>query len=112
MSDAGDTLGPGVLQIEARYEGTRVTLVLVGEFDTTGIELFWAHVREAIGTHPGSIVVDGRGLEFVDSGGLQALMRAREATVEAGVTFRVDDPSPELRRIIELTGLRGLLLDE
>jgi anti-sigma B factor antagonist len=112
MSDGGETFGPELLQIEARYEGTKVTLILVGEFDMTGTELFSSHVREAIGTHPGSIVVNGRRLEFVDSGGLQALIRAREAAGDAGVTFRVDDPSPELQRIIELTGLRDLLLDE
>jgi anti-anti-sigma regulatory factor len=38
-----------------------------------------------------------------------ALVRARDSTVEAGVGFRVRDPSPALRRMIELCGLEELL---
>jgi hypothetical protein len=40
-----------------------------------------------------------------------AIMRARDAATEAGVTFRVSEPSPPLRRITEICGLEGLLLD-
>jgi anti-anti-sigma regulatory factor len=39
-----------------------------------------------------------------------ALVRARDAAAEAGATFRVREPSPALRRIVELCGLDGLLL--
>jgi anti-anti-sigma factor len=106
----GESHLPDVLQIEAHYDATRATLTLVGEFDMTGTEVFWAHVREAIETHPGSIIINARGLEFIDSSGLQALIRARDA-VEAGIRFRVTDPSPRLQRIVDLTGVSDLLLD-
>lgn len=56
-----------------------------------------------------SVTIEARGLEFIDSSGLQALMRAREAAGEAGVAFRVSDASPALRRLVELTGVSNLL---
>jgi hypothetical protein len=39
------------------------------------------------------------------------MVRAREAATEAGVAFRIGEPSPALRRIVEIFGLVGLLLD-
>jgi anti-anti-sigma factor len=48
-------------------------------------------------------------LEFIDSSGLIALIRARDAAAEAGVGFHVRDPSPALRRIAALSGLEELL---
>ena len=39
------------------------------------------------------------------------MVLAREVATEAGVTFRVSEPSPPLRRIAEMCGLEGLLLD-
>jgi anti-anti-sigma factor len=56
--------------------------------------------------------VDSSDLEFVDSSGLMALLRAREAAVEAGVTFAIRHPSAALRRIVELCGLEELLAPE
>jgi anti-sigma B factor antagonist len=71
---------------------------------------FWAAaVSEALGTRPQSVTVEARGLTFVDSAGLQALTRTREAAGKAGVTFGVSNPSPALRRLVEVTGVEGLL---
>jgi hypothetical protein len=52
----------------------------------------------------------GSRLSSVD--GLAALIRAREAADEAGVAFRVDEPSPPLRRTAEVHGVEDLLPDE
>jgi anti-anti-sigma factor len=59
-----------------------------------------------------SVVVQARSLTFIDSSGLMALMRARDAATEAGVAFRIDEPSPALRRIVETSGLEDLLRAE
>jgi STAS domain len=60
-------------------------IILVGEFDMTGTERFWAHLSEAVETVPESIIVEARGLTFIDSSGLMALLRARDAAAEADV---------------------------
>jgi anti-sigma B factor antagonist len=59
-----------------------------------------------------SITVEARGLTFIDSSGLAALMRARAAADDAGATFRVSEPSPALRHILEITGTVELLRGE
>lgn len=101
-----------VLRVESRATSTEATIVVEGEFDMMGTELFWAHVCETLAARPRSIAVDAGGLEFIDSAGLMALVRAREAAVAAGVTCRVINPSPEVRRIAELTGLLDFLTAE
>jgi anti-sigma B factor antagonist len=100
------------LRVEARAANGNVTIVLEGEFDMMGTELFWAHVSETLAARPRSIAVEAHGLEFIDSAGLMALVRAREAALAAGVRCRLINPSPEVRRIAELCGLDGFLLEE
>jgi anti-anti-sigma factor len=81
---------PGdVLQVEARYDDTEATILLGGEFDMTGVARFWGYLSAVLAPHPLSITVDASCLEFIDSSGLMALVRARDAAAEAGVAFRV-----------------------
>jgi anti-anti-sigma factor len=108
MSDV-EPLPKDVLYVETRQDGAGPVIIVVGEFDMTGTEVFWAHVSEAVEARPVSITVEARGLTFVDSSGLMALARARDAATEAGVTFRISEPSPPLRRIAEMCGLEDLL---
>ncbi len=109
MSDDVEPIPADVLYIEAHHHDTGATIVLVGEFDMTGTELFWAHVSGALEAHPTSITIDAGGLSFIDSSGLMALLRARDAAVDAGVAFEVRQPSPALRRIAEVAGVKDLL---
>jgi anti-anti-sigma factor len=109
VSDEAE-LSPGDdLYVKAKYDGTEAAIVLVGEFDMTSVQVFWAHVSAAVEARPVSVTVEARGLTFVDSSGLMALARARDAATDAGATFRVREPSPPLRRIAELCGLEDLL---
>jgi anti-anti-sigma factor len=111
MSDEPVPSPGDVLYVETRHDGADPSIIIVGEFDMTGVEVFWAHVSEAVEARPVSITVEGRGLTFVDSSGLMALARARDAATDAGATFRVSEPSPTLRRTVELCGLEDLLSD-
>ena len=109
MSDQADPSHRDVLYVEAKYDGSEAVIILVGEFDATGAEPFWRAVSEVLGTDPRSVEVEAGGLTFIDSSGLMALVRARDAAADAGATFRVREPSPALRRIVELCGLEELL---
>jgi len=102
---------PSVGDVLYAYDGA-AAIALQGEFDTTGAERFRSCVNEALETHPRSLTVDAYGLTFIDSSGLKALLHARAAATDAGVAFRVSEPSPWLRRIAEITGLEDLLTDE
>jgi anti-anti-sigma factor len=100
------------LRVGAGYVGSEVTIALEGEFDLGGTEAFWAYVSEALDSQPRSIVVDATGLTFIDSAGLMAVWRARDAAHAAGVAFRVSNATPPVRRIVELLGLEDLLSGE
>jgi anti-anti-sigma factor len=112
MSDDAEPLPQDVLHVQTRQDSTGPTIIVVGEFDMTGTERFWAHVSEAVEARPVSLTIEARGLTFIDSSGLAAMVRAREAATEAGVAFRVREPSPPLLRIVEISGLDSLLLHE
>jgi anti-sigma B factor antagonist len=100
-----------LLRVRAEHYGSEAVIVLEGEFDLTGTDRFWAFFSEALAASPRSITLDAAGLTFIDSSGLKALLHARAAATDAGVAFRVSEPSPELRRIAEITGVEDLLED-
>jgi stage II sporulation protein AA (anti-sigma F factor antagonist) len=100
------------LHVKAEHDRTGTTIILEGEFDLTGTDRFWAVFRETLAASPRSITLHAHGLTFIDSAGLQALLQARAAATDAGVAFRVSEPSPALRRIAEMTGIEDLLEDE
>jgi anti-sigma B factor antagonist len=103
---------PESLRIEARRSATETVLTLEGELDLSGSEWFGTWVRVVLEAHPGTIAIDARGLTYTDSSGLRSLLLAHESAQEAGASFRIDNPSPELRHLVERTGLQALLLDE
>ena len=109
MSEDPERLLGEVLSIQANQDQSGATIVLAGEFDLTGSQRFWSFVSEALAARPKSITVDAHGVEFIDSSGLMALVRARDAATEADVAFRVSEPSPAVRRIAEICGLEDLL---
>jgi anti-sigma B factor antagonist len=100
------------LHIVASQGGAEVTISLVGEFDMSGSERFWSVLSEALAADPRSVVVDASRLDFIDSSGLMAFVRARDAAEEAGASLHVRSPSPALRRVVEILGLEDLLPPE
>jgi anti-sigma B factor antagonist len=107
----GDDLHDDDLHVKAKQDRTGTTIILEGEFDMTGTSRFWAFFSEALAASPRSITLHAAGLTFIDSSGLMALHRARAAADEAGVAFRIAEPSPALRRIAKFGGAEDLLHD-
>ena len=97
--------------VVATSQATETCIVIDGELDAGVSEWFGACVTTALEKRPELMAIDARRVTFLDSSGLRSLLLARAAANDAGVAFRIDDPSPELRRFIERTGLRALLLD-
>jgi anti-anti-sigma factor len=100
------------LNVETRHGRPTATVTVAGSLDRHSSASFRECVGEALGARPAFVVVDARGLTFVDSSGMAALVRARHAASEAGVTFRVSDASPALRHVAEDAGFEALLPDE
>jgi anti-anti-sigma factor len=108
LSDDVEPSLDDALYVELNFDGA-ATIVVVGEFDVTGTARFWASVSAALATQPSSVIVEARGLTFIDSSGIAALLRARQAADEAGVALHIKEPSPPLRRVAELHGVEHLL---
>jgi anti-anti-sigma factor len=114
MAEDAQRSQPDPLRVEAKYDGPEVTIVVEGELDANGAGELLACVSEALErlTRDRSITIDARGLSYTDSSGLAALLRARAAADEVAVAFRISEPSPEFRRLAEISGVENLVPDE
>lgn len=86
-----------------------VILALVGEFDLVAAAAFAAAMIEIEATHPRVIVVNLQGLAFMDSTGVNGLVKAHErAAGKHG--FAVLNGSGPAHRTLTLVGLDRYLL--
>jgi anti-sigma B factor antagonist len=108
----GELLPSELLHVEAQGSGTETIITLEGDLDMSSTDEFGACVGEVLEQHPTSIVIDAHGVGFIDSSGLRSLLLARAAAEQAGVAFRISQPSPAVRRMVERTGIHALLLDD
>jgi anti-sigma B factor antagonist len=91
-------------RIELRPDRERVLVLLDGELDLAAVEsvdrelegLRWAGWRQ--------IVVDLSGVSFMDLAGVRLLLGAFEQADRAGDLFMLVAVSPQVCRILELTG--------
>jgi anti-anti-sigma factor len=75
-----------------------------GVLDIEGATAFEHHVRTAIRKDPAELVVDLRGVGFMDSIGLRALFRACHWCERAHVQLSVVAGGDPVRRVLRLTG--------
>jgi anti-sigma B factor antagonist len=81
---------------------------LSGELDVTTSQ----GLAERLAGPPGSLVVlDLSGLTFIDSSGIGAIHAARRLTIKNGGTLVVSRPSPQVHRVLEITGLDTWVTD-
>jgi anti-anti-sigma factor len=88
-----------------RGEG-RAVLRLRGELDLEGVEVFDA-VLAQLEDEP-VLVVDLSELEFMDSTGLDCLLRLRQHVASAGDALTLTSPQRRVARLMALAGVAGL----
>ena len=74
----------GNLLIDVSRVGERVVLRLDGELDLAGVPLLEEAVANALLDGVAAIVLDLRGLEFVDSTGLRAILAQDKRSADSG----------------------------
>ena len=111
MSDSGHG-GPGndVLTLSVRRQRDTAQIVLSGELDLHSSERLTTAVTAALETEPRAIELDAGGLRFADSAGLRAMLLARAEAAERGVTLRLTAVSPQLDRLLSMTGLQEVFV--
>jgi anti-sigma B factor antagonist len=112
MRDDWESSQVALLRVDTRHEGPDATITVEGELDHSTAEQFRTCILEVLDTKPRSVTVDARAVTFTDSTGLSALLRAHGLAFVDRVDFRISDPSPRLRRLVEETGTKALLLPD
>ncbi|MFB9370761.1 STAS domain-containing protein [Kitasatospora albolonga] len=86
-------------------DGTAV-LSLIGAVDMDTAPLLARALRRALTGPPlpHRLVVDCSELHFCSSSGLNELLRARRTAASAGVALRLGTPSPQVLRLLDMTG--------
>jgi anti-sigma B factor antagonist len=95
--------------VDSQITGRTVTLVLSGELDLLSSPLLEQALEDAYQSNPELIVVDLRGLEFMDSTGLHRLIAAHQRAVQSGQRFGLVRGGEQMRRLFELAGIADLL---
>ena len=92
------------LNIETEIDGDTLNLTLSGEFDMGSVPAFRSTVE---GEQPPwrRIVIELGDVGFMDSSGLQELVRVNNRARELGREMVLAQPSQPVRRLLELTGL-------
>jgi anti-sigma B factor antagonist len=100
-----DPADQAVTVASVREEDGAPVVYLSGELDLTNAGQFSTAIDAALASHPSRLILDASGLRFMDSSGIVLLVSASQRVQE----LQVRDPSPIVRRLIELTGLSEVL---
>jgi anti-sigma B factor antagonist len=93
-------------RIDTRMDPAGTPIVTVaGELDISNAAELDAVVESVTAAHPERLIFDLSGLRFMDSAGIAVLVGA---TTKVSIVH-LRDPSQIVRRVIELTGLAGVL---
>ncbi len=96
------------LRIDVRHDADRVVLSLAGELDLATAELLEQAI-DAAENGERLVVLDLQALEFIDSTGLRGVLAALERCQERGQEFAITPGSPQVQRLLSVTGLSAHL---
>jgi anti-anti-sigma factor len=94
------------LTLETKQEGQTAVIGLSGELDLAGAA---ALEHELALLQADAVVVDLRGLEFMDSSGLRALVTSWQRAKEAGRRFALIPGAAQVMRVFDITRMRERL---
>ena len=95
---------PGEAVVDVRPEAVGVVITVSGHVDASNAHSLRTAVASAAKGHPHRIVFDMSRLQFIDSTGLAVLLN-----IASTVDVVLRNPSPAVRRVVELSGLTTIL---
>jgi anti-sigma B factor antagonist len=105
MADLEDGAAAEItLSTRVDSQGTRV-VSLAGELDSSNVDSVTKRMATVVADRPERVIFDLAGLRFMDSAGIAVLIRTA-ADVDS---VEIRDPSPIVKRVIEVTGLSDVL---
>jgi anti-sigma B factor antagonist len=100
----------GRTDIDTRIDRGVAVVMPRGELDIAGVPL----MHDALAAleqepHVHAVLLDLSGIEFIDSSGLRAIMRAERAVARTGRRFALVKGGQPVHRVFELTGMESRL---
>jgi anti-sigma B factor antagonist len=95
--------------IDTSVTGDVARITLSGDLDLNSCPRLLNAIREIARPPLRAIRLDCRGVTFLDSAGVRALIVSRNEATRTGIDVVVVEPSGPVVRVIEMTGLTGLL---
>jgi anti-sigma B factor antagonist len=105
MADIDDKAAAEIAISTASDPDGSTVLILSGELDSSNVEQLDEATRSILANRPSRFVFDLTELHFMDSAGIAVLVQVA-TEVE---TVMVRNPPPIVKRLIEVTGLTGVL---
>ncbi len=103
------TAEPPTFRCDVEPERDRVRVVLTGELDLATVEPLEREVDSLLGSGFRWIVLDLRGLTFLDSSGLRYLLTLADGARNDGFRLELIQGGDSVRRLFELTGTQDAL---
>jgi anti-anti-sigma factor len=112
------------MSVERCYEGTSPEILTIGtyrdrhehiievagELDLSGVTRFSEACASALESDVRGIVLDLRNLEFLDSTGVHAILKAQRSASEQGRSFVIVRGPRQVQRIFEISGVLDRLI--
>jgi anti-sigma B factor antagonist len=108
----GDGVAERSWSISSVVVGERAQVAVAGELDATTAPVLEDELAGLAAEGVVSVVVDLAALQFIDSSGLRAILKGRELLEGRGGGIAISGASGIVERVIDMTGLNGLLSRE
>jgi anti-sigma B factor antagonist len=95
--------------VKTHTTGRVTTLTVTGELDLVSTPVLERELERANGLDADVILLDLRGLAFMDSTGLHLLLKAQHSAEQAGRRLVVIKGSEQVQRLLDLTGVAELM---
>ncbi|HEX6312142.1 MAG TPA: STAS domain-containing protein [Acidimicrobiia bacterium] len=93
---------------DARRSDVEARVVVTGEIDMATAPTLSRDLQAAIREHPARVLVDLSGVAFLDSSGINALVRAQHLVDGFGVDLVLESPNEACQRVLKVAGLDTL----
>ena len=92
-------------QVEVHRNGAAAVVAVSGELDLASGPELEAQLDQLTGPDVQLVVIDLRGLDFMDSTGLSILVRAHQRLAGEGCEMGLVKGSQQVQRLLDLTGV-------
>lgn len=108
VATASTTPSSAPLDVKVVSDGERNTFLLDGELDVSSAASLLEAAGRTVGA-PQPMTLDLSQLTFIDSSGIEAILRLRSLASGLGVSFLLIPGPPAIQRVFAITGLRERL---